>query len=71
MNDDDFTILAVPVPDPVAAPPTASDASDTPILPFAPPVTPEHPSKAAPFFLRGYDSPGDEFQPRLRSNSAA
>ena len=67
MDDDDFTILAAPVPDP-AVTPTDAAGPDAPILPFAPP---EGPAKSAPLLLLGYDSPGDEFQPRLRSSNAA
>ena len=64
--DDDYTILAAPVPDPPPGP-VAEDAAGGDVLPFAPPARDE----PAALLLRGYDSPGDYFQPRLRSNDAA
>ena len=59
--DDDFTILAVPVPDPLPA--------DEPAAP-PPPLVSDDRSEGT-ILLRGYDNPGEYFQPRLRANDAA
>lgn len=61
--DDDFTILAAAVPDSIPAEPAAVT------LPFPPPA--ERRAGDETILLRGYDDPGEYFQPRLRGNDAA
>ena len=67
--DDTLAFWAVPVDAPPPAAPTGPEAAgeQTP-LPFA--AAADQPGGEG-FLLRGYDSPGEYFHPRLRSNTAA
>ena len=68
MTDDPFDALpwAIPLGDtpPPAPTPPEPAPDDMAGLPFAPPV--RRPAVDDGFLLRGFDTPGEEFHPRLR-----